>query len=394
MPDQYLHGAKVTQNDDGIRYLPTKKSNVILAVGTAPAADNDAFPVNEEVLVTGPRQAEALGTDGTLFDAYKAIYAEGMSVMIVKVVPEDADPAVQLANVIGDATAGTGILGAGQAQALTGQKPKILIAPGFTSPTTVGQRSPVTAALETMANQLGAVALIDGPNTNEADAITDRGLHGSDRLYMIDPHVQIFDQDEAAYVTRPGSAVAAGIIARTDREKGYWWSPSNQVARQVTGIARPIDFGINNPDTQANRLNEAGVATFIRRDGFRLWGIASTSSDRMWRQLQVRRTADMLYEAVEEGMMWAMDRPFSSQLILSIMNSVQAKIDELIQLGALIGGTVWLDPELNSATTLQEGKLYIDFDIEPAGALEQLKFTAYRNGSYYEELVAEVLDAA
>ena len=82
--------------------------------------------------------------------------------------------------------------------------------------------------------------------------MADAGNHGSDRLYIVDPAVQVFDTDSAEYVTRPASGYVAGVISRTDNDKGVWWSPSNQLVSGITGTARPIGFGLSDPDTEAN----------------------------------------------------------------------------------------------------------------------------------------------
>jgi hypothetical protein len=73
---------------------------------------------------------------------------------------------------------------------------------------------------------------------------------------------------------------------------------------------------------------------------------------------------------------------------------VQGYLNELKARGAILGGKVWLDPELNTETTLKAGKLYLDFDIEPPAPLEHLTFRAHRNGAYYEELVSSVAAAS
>lgn len=98
----------------------------------------------------------------------------------------------------------------------------------------------------------------------------------------------------------------------------------------------------------------------------------------------------MIYESIEDSMLWAMDRPFSKQLITDIKDSVQAYLNTLVARGALLGGSVWLDPEKNTQATLQDGQLYLSFDIEPPAPLERLTFEARRNGDYYEELVADL----
>ena len=388
----YLHGVEVVQIDDGLRPIQTVKSSIIGLVGTAPDA-TAAFPLNTPVLVTGPRMAAGLGDEGTLRDSYLAIYAQGVSVAVVVRVADDEDDADTLANVAGDPTAGTGVWALLSAKSATGQQPRILAAPGFTSTPAASPISPVTAALISAAGRLRAVVIADGPNTNEADAIIDRGKYGSDRLYIVDPAVRVFDVETAAYVTRPASGYVAGLISRRDQEKGFWWSPSNQVVDGIGGTARPIEFVLSAAETESNRLNEQEVATIVRSEGFRLWGNRTTATDPLWAFLSVRRTADMIYESMEDAMLWAMDRPFSEQLIRDIKDSVQGYLDSLISRGALLGGRVWLDPELNTQTTLLAGQLYLDFDIEPPAPMERLTFRAHRNGTYYEELVSSIAAA-
>lgn len=390
MPDQFLHGVETVQIDDGIRPISTVKSSIIGIIGTAPDADAAAYPLNTPVLVSGPRAAAELGAGGTLKDAYGAIYAQGVNVAIVVRVDEDADAAITLANVVGDEALQTGVYALMTASTLTGQTPRILCAPGFTSTPAADPASAVTTALLAVASRLRAVVVADGPNTTEADALTDAGKFGDDRLYIVDPAVTVYDTDAADYVTRPASGYAAGAISRRDAEKGFWFSPSNQILGGVTGIARPIGFGLSDVDTEANRLNEQGVATVVRKEGFRLWGNRSQATDANWAFLPVRRTADMIYESIEAAQLWAMDRPFSPQLLRDIRDSVNGYLQSLVTRGALLGASVWLDPELNTEATLKAGQLYLDFDIEPPAPLEHLTFRAHRNGSYYEELVSAV----
>lgn len=390
MPESFLHGIETVQIDDGIRPISTVKSSIIGLVGTAPDADALTFPLNTPVLVTGPRMAASLGAGGTLKDAYGAAYAQGINAMVVVRVDVGADAAETLANAVGDETLQTGAWALLTAGNVTGQTPRILAAPGHSAPAAPAAINPVVSVLMSIAGRLRAIVIADGPNTTEADAITYAGNFGSDRVYLVDPAVTVYDADDAAYVTRPASGYVAGILSRMDNEKGFWWSPSNQIAEGVTGTARPITFAISSAETEANRLNEAKIATIVRESGFRLWGNRTPATDPLWAFLPVRRTADMIYESIEQGMLWAMDRPFSQQLLLDLRDSVQSYLNELKARGAILGGKVWLDPELNTQSTLKAGKLYLDFDIEPPAPLEHLTFRSHREGSYYEELVSSV----
>lgn len=390
MPVEFLHGVETIQIDDGIRPIATVKSSIVGIVGTAPAAPAGTFPLNTPVLVTGPRMAATLGAGGTLKDAYDAIYSMGVNVVVVVRVEEGADAAATAANVAGDATEGTGVYALLASGNLTGQVPKIIGAPGHVTPADANVKPGPVAALEIVAARLRAVAVIDGPNTTEADAITYAGLFGNDRLYIVDPAVRIFNSAAPGYVTRPASGYAMGAISRRDADRGFWWSPSNQVLPAVTGTARPVGWALNETETEANRMEEAGIATIVRSGGFRLWGNRTTATDPLWAFLSVRRTADMVYESVEAAQLWAMDRPFSAQLIRDIRDSVQEYLNSLAARGAILGGRVWIDPELNTEATLKAGQLFIDFDIEPPAPLERLTFRAHREGSYYTELVTSV----
>ena len=108
----------------------------------------------------------------------------------------------------------------------------------------------------------------------------------------------------------------------------------------------------------------------------------------------MRRTADILYESIERAHLWAMDRPFSPQLILDIRDGVSAFGQRLVSQGALLGFRCWVDPELNTKETLKAGKLYLNFDFEPPAPLEHLVFRAHREGAYYDELISSVGVAA
>jgi phage tail sheath protein FI len=401
MSESFLHGVEVVEISDGIRAIQTVKSSVIGLIGTAPDADAEEFPLNTPVLLMGePRKAALLGTAGTLKDAVDAIYDQCSALVVVVRVEEGADAAATLSNVVGDATLLTGVHAFKAAQSEAKVIPRILCAPGFTSARpedaeTPGSyvANPVVAELSGIADELRAVVIADGPNTTYADAITYREDWGSARIYVVDPFVKVWDTDLDAAVSQPASARVAGLIAKMDNDKGFWWSPSNQVISGIVGVARPIGFTLSNPNCEANLLNESEVATIVQSDGYRLWGNRTTSSDSQWAFLSVRRTADMIYESIEGAMLWAMDRPMSANLVLDVQGTVNAYLRELRAKGAILGGECWLDPELNTAATLKAGKLYIDFDIEPPAPLERLTFRAHREDGYYEELVDQVLEA-
>ncbi|MBF0304189.1 MAG: phage tail sheath subtilisin-like domain-containing protein [Alphaproteobacteria bacterium] len=307
------------------------------------------------------------------------------------------DPAkVLLADVIGgvdEVTGGyTGLYGLLAAQSVVKVQPRILIAPRFTHqrPEIDGQvlASPVVAEMLGIANRLRAVIIADGPNTTDSAAIDYREDFGSARLFVVDPWVKVWDTATNAAIDQPASARVAGMIARSDNERGFWWSPSNLEMFGIVGTTRPVDFVLGDTNCRANYLNENEVATIIQEDGYRLWGNRTCSSDPKWAFLSVRRTADMINDSVMRSHMWAVDRNIVKTYITDVSDGVNAYLRHLTVLGALLGGRCWADPELNTPDQISQGKVYFDFDFTPPYPAEHITFRSRMVNDYLEELFA------
>ncbi len=464
MADYFLHGCEVAEVVDGIRPIRTVKSSVIGIIGTAPDAVEADFPLDTPVLLANnPRKAAKLGSAGTLKDAVEAVYKQTGAMIVVVRVEEGANANETLSNIIGDVTLMTGVHAFRSAASTVFVKPKILIAPGFTSvkpqgvktiavtaqgdgytqatvaiaagggsgatatavitggkvtaiqvtrsgvgytgvpdvtitgdgagalaTATVGAaRNPVVAEMEGLATKLRAAIVAEGPNTTDEAAVAYRKDWGSARVYVVDPFVTVWDTATSMTVVQPGSAWVAGLIARTDNDPamGFWWSPSNKIITGVTGTARPIDFGLSDPNCVANYLNSNEVATIIQENGFRLWGNRTCSDDPLWAFLSVRRTHDMINESIEQSYLWLMDRPFSVQALVDAGDSLNLYLAGMKTRGALLGGKVWIDPDLNTKDRLMAGEFTVDFDNEAPAPIEHLTFRMHRNADYYEELV-------
>ena len=261
---------------------------------------------------------------------------------------------------------------------------------GATVTATLGHvANPVGVAFASIVDRLRAVAFLDGPGTSYEDAVEYRSDYGSQRVSIIDPGVLSWDTENSVYVNKPASAYAAGIQARVDEEKGFWYSFSNELIQNIGGPARPVDFMPNDRDCEANMLNASQVTTVIHDDGFRFWGVRGTGTDPLWAHLSVRRTADMVYESLERAERSRMDKPFSYQLLADIQGDVNAYLRLLRSRGALIGGKCWIDPNINTPATFSSGELSVDFDLEPPALLEHLQFRARRNPQYYVDFIEE-----
>lgn len=383
MPEVYNHGVRVVELDIGSRPIKTVESAVIGIVGTAPQADADAFPLNKPVLVIGDRKhAKLLGELGTLPQAIDAILDQTTPFIVVVRVAEDADAATQKANIIGgvDTATGayTGIQAFKGAKAITGVEPRILIAPGFSSDVAVA------GELIAMTNQVRGFTYLDGPNTNDADAINFVKNFGARRAEVIDPWLTAFDAVTATEVVRAPSAYAAGLRARIDLEKGFWWSKSNQVVQAVTGTTRPVDFKMGEPNTRANLLNKNHVTTVIREGGFRIWGSRTTElNDPKWAFEPVVRTSDLIADSIQRGLMWAVDRPINGAFLDDVAASVNGYITHLINIGALVGGECWVDPVKNTPDKLSQGRAYFQYDFTVPAPAEQIGIDSINVKDYY-----------
>jgi hypothetical protein len=385
MSDKFLHGVEVVELEGGARPIRTVKSSVIGVVGTAPDA-TDEFPLNTPVLIAGSRaDAAPLGTTGTLPAAIDGIFDQAGAMVVVIRVEEQSDLDAQLAKIIGgiDSDSGQyqGIQALLAAESVVGVAPKILIAPGFTD------KAAVVADMLPIADRLRAIIIADGPNTNDAAAIDYRNQQGSARVYLVDPAVRVFDTHTKSETIEPMSSRVAGLIARSDNQRGFWWSPSNLPVSGIIGTVRPIDFALGDPNARANYLNEHNVATMIRKDGFRLWGNRTCTNDPKWTFLSVRRTADMINESLLRAHMWAVDRNITATYIESVTEGVNNYLRDLKALGAIIGGNCWADPALNTPSNISQGKVFFDFDFTPPYPAEHITFRSSLVNDYLEEIV-------
>jgi phage tail sheath protein FI len=346
----------------------------------------EAFPLNTPVLITGSRNA-ADGLDtvgdkaGTLPDALDAIFDQAGAMVVVVRVTKGNDDAATKTNIIG-ATATAGVNAFLAAETLCKVTPRILIAPGFSD------EVDVVSELLGIADQLKAVIIADGPNTDDAAAITYRENFGSKRVYIVDPQVKIWDVVSNSSMNAPVSARVAGMIARSDNARGFWWSPSNTEIYGISGTSRAIGFALDDVNSIANYLNENEVATIIQKDGYRLWGNRTCSADPKWAFLNVVRIGDMLAESLLHAHLWALDRPITRNYMNDVQSGVNAYLRHLVGVGAILGGKCWYDEDLNTPDQIAQGKVYFDFDWTPVYPSEHIVFRSILTNNYVTELFA------
>jgi phage tail sheath protein FI len=464
----FLHGVETVVVDRGPRPIQTVRSSVIGLIGTAPDANDVAFPLNTPVLVNRRQAAAMIGKDGTLPKAIDAIFDQGGALIVVVRVETDEQENEQLSLVIGgvDSETGafTGIHAFRAAETETGVAPMILIAPGFTHQRPLGVAShnvtaqgtgyteatvaftgggtgavlptatviieggkvtglefqslgygivsPVTATITgtgtgaTVTVAIGAAAnpvvgemkqladgmkahiIADGPSTTDAAAFAYRNDHGTRRVFIVDPTVSGWDVKSSTYSLERGSARVAGLISRVDNEMGFWESPSNKEVYGIAGLGRPIDYAYGDKNSRANILNENQIATFIRDDGWYLWGNRTCSADEKFAFLSVSRTSDMIDISIAKAHRWAVDRSITKNYLEDVTASVRQYLRQLKVRGAILGGDCWVDPEFNQPADITQGHVTFSYDFTPPYPAERVTFRSHLVSDYIRNLFA------
>ncbi|MCO5082661.1 MAG: phage tail protein [Rhizobiaceae bacterium] len=410
---EFNHGTRVLDAGSESRPLETADRSSIARVFWDATADNTKFPLDEPVDFftheTDMVTAIGTGADNELLHQVNALKAQGIEGHIVAVRvahstetdPEDKRED-QMEKVIGSAASMSGV------HALTYARGHVGVEPDFVVPGALGcgrvsnAKNPVADAFAQVAAKLKAINVVDTGGPNRTASLAYRADFSDRFTFLVDPFVRV--QSGVSIVERPAGSFAAAMFVKRDKQKGGpYWSPSNQEVLGILGTARPISYFDGETDHEANFLNENGIATFIPSrivqgaggafspNGRILWGNHTTSEDPLWRFVNVVRTRSTIEKAIINGFRpWAIDENMTAQHVIAVMRSVQALLDELTAIGAILGGRVFWDRDMNSNASLRLGKLRVEFDAEEVPPLEDLIFGSRRNEAYFDNLAADI----
>lgn len=381
----FFHGVTVTLVDTGARPIAIPSSSIIGMVGLFTPAEGLTAP-NDPVMLTSYREAVArFGADAPITQAAKAIYEQARAVIVAVGIPASEDAATLTSAVIGGVTITgqrTGLQALLDGKSRFNAQPRLLIAPGFSS------TQAVATAMDALAGKLRAIAIVEGPDTDDEAALAYAANFGSKRIYMVDPGVKHWDTTANAEVVAPNSAVVAGLFAQTDSRYGFWASPSNKEIVGITGTTRPIEFLDGDDTCRANLLNAANITTIIRDGGFRLWGNRTLSADPKWAFVTRVRTLDIVMDAILYGHKWAVDRSITRTYVQDVTNGLEAFMRDLRALGAIINFEVYPDPELNTASQLEQGRVYWNIRFTDVPPAENPQFRVEVTNQWITEVLA------
>lgn len=176
----YLHGATVTESADTPSLLRIRKFGITFINGTAPDANATEFPLNTLTPVTSLSKANLLGATGTLLSDIETVFGEGGTMVVVNRVEHSETAATLQTNLIGSASAKTGLYSIYRAQDL-GIKPRVMVTAGNTG--TWIENGVLSVPLATA-----------GSNLTEAPTVTATG-GGSDAGKVLPTLIAVWDEE-------------------------------------------------------------------------------------------------------------------------------------------------------------------------------------------------------
>lgn len=370
MAQDYHHGVRVQEINEGTRTITTVSTAIVGMVCTGDDADAKAFPLNTPVLITDVLAASGkAGETGTLARSLDAIADQAKPVTVVVRVAQGETEAETTTNIVGGVTAEgkkTGMKALLAAQSQLGVKPRILGVPGH-------DNEAVASELLAVAQSLRAFAYLSAYGCKTVSEALDYRKNFSQREAMlIWPDFLSWDTTTNASATAFATARALGLRAKLDQQVGWHKTLSNVGVNGVTGISADVYWDLQDTATDANLLNQNDVTTLIRKDGFRFWGSRTCSDDPLFQFENYTRTAQVLADTMAEAQMWAVDQPLHPSLATDIIEGINAKFRELKNGGYIVDGNCWIDEAANDKDTLKAGKLVLDYDYTPVPPLENL----------------------
>ena len=248
--------------------------------------------------------------------------------------------------------------------------------------------APTLAFLQRRCRERRAFLVVDGDEAATTDALVDTlsAFDGGDALWsaIYVPWVVAPDRLRAgAPRAFPPSGFVAGVMARTDAERGVWKAPAGRDAelRGATGLVTVLT------DRDQERLAPVGVNCLRSFSGGgpvvwgarTLHGLAREASE--WTFVPVRRLALFLEESLQRGTRWAVFEPNGEPLWSSLRLQVGDFLRTLFRAGAFQGASereaflVKCDRETTSAEDIARGIVTIVVGFAPLRPAEFVVLT-------------------
>lgn len=168
------------------------------------------------------------------------------------------------------------------------------------------------------------------------------GLARDENAVLYFPRIVALDplQSNRPATYAPSGAIA-GVIARTDSNRGVWKAPAGIEA----AIIGAMDYSVRLTDGENGELNPLGINCLRAFDGVGrvVWGARTMrGADRLadqWKYLPIRRLALFIEESLFRGTQWVVFEPNDEPLWAQIRLNVGAFMQNLFRQGAFQGTT-------------------------------------------------------
>ncbi|SDM06027.1 phage tail sheath family protein [Streptomyces wuyuanensis] len=199
----------------------------------------------------------------------------------------------------------------------------------------------------------------------------------SDHAVLYFPHLQLTDPLTGRLRAFPPSGAVAGVMARTDAERGAWKAPAGTEAR----LAGVRSLTVRLTDRENGLLNPLGVNCLRTFPvvGPLVWGARTLAGadplDSEW-DVPVRRLALHVEESLHRGLQWVVFEPNDEQLWQQIRLEASAYLNDLFRQGAFKGGTpreayfVKCDKDTTTEADIERGVVNVVVGIAPVRPAE------------------------
>jgi uncharacterized protein len=206
------------------------------------------------------------------------------------------------------------------------------------------QAARVMQAAITLVTQHRAIYLLDVPrrDASRQTVITQatwvnrqQGIHHPNvALYV--PRVQVPQSSgRSPLQTIPASGTMAGVLARTDLNRGVWKAPAGTEA--ILQSVQGLDQTLTQQDM--GQLTSMGINPIrqVAPSRYVAWGARTLSSNKEWQFLSVRRLALFLESSLHKGVEWVVFEPNDEPLWTHIRQTIDVFLQTLFRQGAFQG---------------------------------------------------------
>lgn len=225
--------------------------------------------------------------------------------------------------------------------------------------------------------QRDRMALLDPPNgLTVPDVRAWRAHFDSSDAALYYPWVRVAEPGGLGDLLVPPSGLVAGVVARSDIQRGVHKAPANQNLRTAVGLEVPLT------KREQDVLNPEGINCLrhLEGRGFLVWGARTLGSNPEWRYVNVRRYLAYLEKSIARGLQWVVFETNDEPVWARVRSAVADFLYGEWRTGALLGVTpdeaffVRCDRATMTQADIDAGRLVVLVGTAPIKPAEFLIF--------------------